>query len=106
MKNLLACWLILSALHCPAQPLIGSPGKQPAPDAATIREYEQSFPTYPFSDPSPIPLTNNVYPYFRYDGFTTTPVEKKWKVVSLENQYIKLLILPEIGGKIWAAIEK
>src|SRR6202012_4405984 len=73
---------------------------------ATVREYTQSFPTYPFSDPSPIPLLTNVYPYFRYDGFTTTSIEKKWKVVSLENQYLKLLILPGIGGKIWAAIEK
>jgi predicted Zn-dependent protease len=73
---------------------------------ASIREYEQSFPTYPFSDPSPIPLTTAVYPYFRYDGFSTTSIDKKWKVVALENQYIRLLILPEIGGKIWAAIEK
>lgn len=92
MKKLSFCWLLLAALHCGAQ--------------TTIKEYEQSFPTYPFSDPSPIPLANNVYPYFRYDGFTTTSIEKKWKVVSLENQYLRLLILPEIGGKIWAAIEK
>jgi len=92
MKDLLFSWLLLAALHCGAQ--------------STIRQYEQAFPTYPFSDPSPIPLTNNVYPYFRYDGFTTTSVEKKWKVVSLENQYLRVLILPEIGGKIWAAIEK
>ncbi|HEY4289357.1 MAG TPA: DUF5107 domain-containing protein [Puia sp.] len=110
MKNLLAFGLILSAFHCSAQPLIGSSGRLPAtaaaPDAATIREYEQTFPTYPFSDPSPIPLANNVYPYFRYDGFTTTSVDKKWKVVALENRYLRVLILPEIGGKIWAAIEK
>jgi len=92
MKDLFFYCLLLAALHCGAQ--------------STIRQYEQSFPTYPFSDPSPVPLTNNVYPYFRYDGFTTTSVEKKWKVVALENQYIRVLILPEIGGKIWAAIEK
>ena len=34
------------------------------------------------------------------------PVEKEWKVVELENDFIKLMILPEIGGKIWAAFEK
>lgn len=118
--------LTLTALKCPAQTNTGTvsvqpvsvhpvPGQpvsvhpvagQPVAGAPMIREYEQSFPTYPFSDPSPVPLTNNVYPYFRYDGFTTTSVDKKWKVVSLENQYLRLLILPEIGGKIWAAIEK
>ena len=106
MKNLFYCLLLVSALYCPAQPLIAPSGKQPATDAATIREYEQSFPTYPFSDPSPVPLANNVYPYFRYDGFTSASIEKKWKVVALENRYLRVLILPEIGGKIWAAIEK
>ncbi len=73
---------------------------------ATVKEYMKTFPTYPFSDPSPIPLLTPVYPYFRFDGFTNKAVDKSWKVVELENDYIRLLILPEIGGKIWAAIEK
>src|SRR3954468_14822164 len=73
---------------------------------ATIREYTKVFTTYPFSDPNPIPAIGKIYPYFRYDGFTDKPIQKAWKVVELENEYIKLMILPEIGGKIWAAIEK
>ncbi len=73
---------------------------------STVREYSMPFPTYGFSDPSPLPLLTNVYPYFRYDGFTDKATTKSWKVVELENEYIRLLILPEIGGKIWAAIEK
>ena len=73
---------------------------------ATVKEYQQTFATYPYSDPSPIPLLTSVYPYFRYDGFTNKSVQKDWKVVELENDYIKVLILPEIGGKIWTAIEK
>jgi tetratricopeptide (TPR) repeat protein len=77
-----------------------------AQQPATIREYDQAFPTYGFSDPNPIPLLNNVYPYFRFDGFTDKPINKNWKVVELQNDYIRLLILPEIGGKIWAAIER
>ena len=32
--------------------------------------------------------------------------EKPWKVVELSNDYLQILILPEIGGKVWAAIEK
>ncbi len=73
---------------------------------ATIREYEKVYTTYPYSDPNPIPVSSSLYPYFRYDGFTDKPVQKKWKVVELENDYIKVIILPEIGGKIWTAIEK
>ncbi|HOX56620.1 MAG TPA: DUF5107 domain-containing protein [Candidatus Paceibacterota bacterium] len=46
------------------------------------------------------------YPYFRYDGFTDKPIQKKWKVVELSNQYLQILILPEVGGKVWTAIDK
>ena len=74
--------------------------------AATVKEYQQVFTTYPFSDPSPIPVLSSLYPYFRYEGYTDNPVQKSWKVVELENDYIRVMILPEIGGKIWTAIEK
>jgi tetratricopeptide (TPR) repeat protein len=77
-----------------------------ASSRAVVREYEQIFTTYPFSDPDPVPTMSRFYPYFRYDGYTDQPVQKKWKVVELSNDYLRVLILPEIGGKIWAAIEK
>jgi predicted Zn-dependent protease len=77
-----------------------------APHAAVVKEYERDFTTYPYSDPDPVPTMSKFYPYFRYDGFTDSPVQKKWKVVELSNDYLQLLILPEIGGKVWAAIEK
>lgn len=80
-------------------------GSQAQKDA-TIKEFSKVFPTYPFSDPNPIPLIQKIYPYHRYDGFTDKPVQKEWKVVELENDYIKVMILPEVGGKIWSAIEK
>ncbi len=32
--------------------------------------------------------------------------KQKWKVVKLENDYIEVYVLPEVGGKIWGAIEK
>ncbi len=73
---------------------------------ATIKESKKVFTTYGFSDPNPIADVGRVYPYFRFDGYTDTPAQKEWKIVELENDYIKLMILPEIGGKIWAAWEK
>ncbi|KAA9036286.1 DUF5107 domain-containing protein [Ginsengibacter hankyongi] len=73
---------------------------------AVIHEYNKAFTTYPFSDPNPVPSFTKMYPYFRYDGFTDKPVQKEWKVVELENDFIKIIILPEIGGKIWSAVEK
>jgi tetratricopeptide (TPR) repeat protein len=78
----------------------------PAQAPVSVKESKKTFKTYPFNDPNPIPSKTLIYPYFRFDGFTDKPVDKLWKVVELENQYIKLMILPEIGGKIWSAWEK
>ncbi len=76
-------------------------------NAATISEYKKTFLTYPFSDPNPIAdIAGKIYPYYRFDGFTNQGVQKEWKVIELENDYIKVMILPELGGKIWSAIEK
>lgn len=77
-----------------------------AQSPASIKEYKKPYVTYPFSDPDPIPSQTAIYPYFRFDGFTNTPINKEWTVVELENDYIKVVILPEIGGKIWTAIDK
>ena len=73
---------------------------------STVKEYDQVFTTYPYSDPDPVPTMSRFYPYFRYDTFTDKPIQKKWKVVELSNDYLQILILPEIGGKVWAAIDK
>ncbi|MGE5360036.1 MAG: DUF5107 domain-containing protein [Bacteroidales bacterium] len=73
---------------------------------ATVREYRKVIRTYPFSDPNPIPQVGRIYPYFRFEGYTDTPVDREWTVVELENAFLRVAILPEIGGKIWSAIEK
>jgi tetratricopeptide (TPR) repeat protein len=77
-----------------------------AQNDASYKETYKTYTTYPFSDPDPIPSTKMIYPYFRFDGFTDEPVEKEWKVVILENDYISVQIMPEIGGKVWTAMEK
>jgi len=77
-----------------------------AQQKSTIKEYKKVFKTYPFSDPDPVPEIGKIYPYYRFDGYTDKPIQKEWKVVELENDYIKVMILPEVGGKIWAAMEK
>lgn len=73
---------------------------------ATVREEKQVFRTYPFGDPDPVAKMTNIYPYFRFEGYSISPVERAWNVVTLENPYIKVMIAPEIGGKILGAIEK
>jgi len=73
---------------------------------AQIREYEREYSTYPYSDANPVPVFGKIYPYFRYEGFTTKCEKKAWKIVELENDFLKILIFPEIGGKIWSVTDK
>lgn len=73
---------------------------------ARYSETRMQLPTYMFSDPDPVPVFGTIYPYFRFDGYTAQAKAKEWTMIELENDYIKLWITPEIGGKIWGAIEK
>ena len=73
---------------------------------AKISEEKEQLITYPFSDPDPVPDFGKMYPYFRFDGYAAKGEQQTWKMVELENDFIKVWITPEIGGKIWGAVEK
>ncbi|TFH27123.1 MAG: DUF5107 domain-containing protein, partial [Bacteroidia bacterium] len=72
-------------------------------------EYSETILTYPFSDTSSLPILANrsdIYPYSRIDGFSHTGQSQEWKMVKLENDYVEVYIVPEIGGKVWGAVDK
>ena len=79
---------------------------------AIIKEEITPILTYPYSDPNPVPtlainaMVAPFYPYFVFDGYTDKGIKQDWKAVTLENDYIKVSILPGVGGKVWGAIEK
>lgn len=66
--------------------------------------------TYPYSDPSPVPILvdrrDEIYPYHTFNGYSLKGQMQKWKVVKLENDYIEVWVMPTDGGKVWGAIEK
>ncbi len=73
---------------------------------ALIKETNRPMVTYPYADPDPVARPGRVYPYYRFDVFTNHGVVQEWKMVELENDYIRLAVMPEMGGKIWEAYEK
>jgi tetratricopeptide (TPR) repeat protein len=90
----------------------------PIAAASPVRAWEEKIviPTYLAGDPEPNPMfyfgrqsqgaQGPVYPYPLYDSLTHKKVDKSYRIVYLENEYIRIGILPEIGGRIFEGVDK
>lgn len=82
----------------------------------TITEVDVSIPTYLAGPPDPNPMfffgkqsqgaEGRIYPYPLYDNLTNVRSSKTYHIVYLENEYVKIGILPEVGGRIISAVDK
>jgi len=72
----------------------------------TVQVKDTVMVTYPYSAPDPIPNPGTLYPYFKFRQFTDEAERKSWKMVVLENDYLRVKIFPEIGGKVWSIYDK
>ena len=50
--------------------------------------------------------SGRVYPLPFTDRISETKTDHRWQAVYLENQYLQVMILPEIGGRIHALLDK
>lgn len=50
--------------------------------------------------------SGRVYPYPVIEKIEDTKKDKAWKAVYLENQYLKVMVLPQLGGRIQRAYDK
>jgi len=93
----------------------GNAGSAPAPaPVGTVVVYETSvtLPTYPY-DRYLSDARNETFnwPYKRFDRERYQrerpgPENRTYKLLVLENAYLKITVLPELGGRIWQAIHK
>jgi tetratricopeptide (TPR) repeat protein len=85
-------------------------------DAVRTSEQDVAIPTYLAGEPEPNPMfffgrnsqgaEGRVYPYPLYDTLTQVKSNKLYRIVYLENEYVRIGILPEIGGRLFEAIDK
>ncbi|MCA1620496.1 MAG: DUF5107 domain-containing protein [Acidobacteria bacterium] len=79
-----------------------------------VWEAPLSIPTYELGAPDPNPALLDwqrrkwrpVYPYPMQDTLTARRVDKSYKAVYLENEYLKVTVLPELGGHVYAIFDK
>jgi tetratricopeptide (TPR) repeat protein len=94
----------------------GQPGIQSFPGAVSVRQDELTLPTYLPAPPDKHPMflekrvyqgsSGRVYPLPFTDRIAEKPTDRKWKAVWIENEFIRVLVLPEIGGRIHAIQDK
>lgn len=82
----------------------------------TLQTVREKIPTYAVGAPEadPIFFTGRVYqgaegyiyPYPLYDVLTDRKTEQEYTVLRLNNRYVDISVLPEIGGRIFSAIDK
>ena len=73
-------------------------------------------PTYPVLPPNRNPMflekrvyqgsSGRVYPNPVTDQVSDQVVERSWTAVHLENEYVRLMVLPEIGGRIHVGMDR
>ncbi|HQR35018.1 MAG TPA: DUF5107 domain-containing protein, partial [Blastocatellia bacterium] len=80
---------------------------------ARVWEAPLTIPTYELGAPNPNPPLFDagrgrrpVYPYPMLDTLTNQRVDKSYKAVYLENEYLRVTVLPEFGGKLYAIYDK
>lgn len=83
---------------------------QSAPPAMTptVREAYLLIPTYPY-ERAFVPTTPDdpIYPYPRLDfNRLGVPVPRTYRALILENGYLRLVLLPELGGRIYQWVDK
>ncbi|UCC97996.1 MAG: DUF5107 domain-containing protein [Phycisphaerales bacterium] len=89
-----------------------------APAASPVRIWEEplTLPTYRLDAPDSNPMfythesyqgaEKRIYPYPFQDKVTDIREERTYKALYLENDYVRLSILPEIGGRLFSALDK
>ena len=84
--------------------------------AVTLTETDEVIPTYLSGPPDPNPMfyfgrnsqgaQGRIYPYPLYDNLTNQKGEQTYHIIYLENEYVKIGVIPEIGGKLFSAVDK
>jgi tetratricopeptide (TPR) repeat protein len=87
-------------------------------ETPSVRAWREraAVPTYEVGRPDPNPLflekrvyqgsSGAVYPYPVIESVSNVKADRTYDAVYLENQYLKIMVLPELGGRVQMAIDK
>ncbi|MEJ5252579.1 MAG: DUF5107 domain-containing protein [Chthonomonadetes bacterium] len=70
-----------------------------------------TIPTYPVGKPNPYPPFQRkgywaVYPYPLLDQLGDEAEPRQYRALCMENPYLRVTVLPELGGRVWSLYDK
>jgi len=109
-SRLSTCLVMLAA----ATVSVASAPAQHSAAGARVWEAPLVIPTYELGPPNPNPVfpewqgrgRRPIYPYPALDNLTERRIDKSYKAVYLENEYLRVTVLPELGGHLYAIYDK
>jgi tetratricopeptide (TPR) repeat protein len=107
--------LVFAALLLP--PVARADSTMSSGGQVSVTEDTLTLPTYLVNPPSPLPrfyesgsshqgVQRRVYPYPMNDNLTRAMEDRSYSIIYIENEYIKLGIMPGLGGRVFEAIDK
>ncbi|PQV48229.1 Flp pilus assembly protein TadD [Jejuia pallidilutea] len=84
----------------------------------TVKAWKEKvvIPTYEVGTPEKYPVflekrvyqasSGSVYPHPVIEKISDTKIDKEWDAIFIENKYIKIMVLPALGGRIQMAYDK
>ena len=85
-------------------------------DVVRAQVEHMRIPTYPPGKPDKNPMflekrvyqgsSGAVYPYPIIETISARKEDRTWTAITLENRYLKVVLLPEIGGRVYMALDK
>jgi tetratricopeptide (TPR) repeat protein len=93
-----------------AEPPVREPAVQ---TAVQLRQGQLTLPTYDEDLPDVNPRFDLfarrpflIYPYTARTNLTDRRASRTWRTLELENEYLKLVVLPDLGGRIYSCVDK
>jgi len=76
-------------------------------DEVCVYEEPLTIPTYRVREPEIMPRwSDRIYPYTMLDRITNEKYDRTYRALWVENEFVKALVLPEIGGRLHGAQDK
>ena len=98
--------------------MAGAVGAWAGPAGTPVRAWEEPvvIPAYKVGEPLRDPIFYSgrvyegakgpIYPYPLMDKLTDVKANKTYQAIYLENRYLRIMVLPELGGRIFEAVDK